>query len=319
MLHNYLKIAVRNLLRHKLFSFINVLGLAAGMSICLLALMQVREVLEYDRFHPHPERTYRILTDARKPNGDSWRLATAPLPLSELLGREYEFVEKTARVYYDQRLDGEFGYGRKMLAVDGAFVDPAFYEIFGYPLATGRPATEPRTVLLTHEAAERFFGRENPVGKTLSSKSAGDFTVSGVLSPLPGKSHLKFDLLASMATVPLLNAGGPRATPADGWARNWANYTYVLLREGTPREALDRVLPALTDRVAREAGPRLELTYAFRSQAFTRITPALEDLNGSSWEPTLGSIMGVGGLALVILLMAGFNYVNLTLARSLNR
>lgn len=319
MLTNYLKIAVRNLLRHKLFSFINVLGLAAGMSICLLALMQVREVLEYDRFHPHPERTYRILTDARRPNGDSWRQATAPLPLGELLGREYEFVEKTARVYYDLNLKGEFGYGRKMLAVEGAFVDPSFYEIFGYPLATGRPATEPRTVLLTHETAERFFGRENPVGKTLSSKNAGDFTVSGVLAPLPGKSHLKFDLLASMSTVPLLNAGVKGATPGNGWLQHWANYTYVLLREGTPREALDRVLPTLTDRVAREAGPRLDVTYAFRSQAFTRITPALEDLNGSSWEPTLGSILGVGGMALVILVMAGFNYVNLTLARSLNR
>ena len=319
MLSNYLKIAIRNLLRHKLFSLINVLGLAAGMSICLLALMQVREVLEYDRLHPHPERTYRILTDARRPNGDSWRLATAPLPLGELLDREYEFVEKTARVFYHQNLTGEFGYGRKMLSVDGAYVDPSFYEIFGYKLATGGPATEPRTVLLTHEAAERFFGRVNPVGKTLSSKSLGEFTVSGVLAPLPGKSHLKFDLLASMSTVPLLNAGGPPASPAAGWAQNWSNYTYVLLREGTPREALDRVLPALTDRVAREAGHKLDLTYTFRSQAFTRITPALEDLNQSSWEPTLGSILGVSGLALVILLMAGFNYVNLTLARSLNR
>jgi putative ABC transport system permease protein len=157
------------------------------------------------------------------------------------------------------------------------------------------------------------------VGKTLSSKSLGDFTISGVLAPLPGKSHLKFDLLASMSTIPLLSVGGPMTTQADRWAQNWSNYTYVLLREGTPREVLDRVLPTLTDRVTREAGPKLGLAYTFHSQALTRITPALEDLNQSSWEPTLGSIMGVGGMALVILLMAGFNYVNLTLARSLNR
>jgi putative ABC transport system permease protein len=319
MLYNYLKIAVRNLLRHKLFSFINIFGLATGMSVCLLALMQVREVLEYDRFHPHPERTYRILTDARKVNGDSWHLASAPLPLGEVLAREYGFVEKTARVYYDGNLGGELSYGRKALPVEGAFVDPAFYEIFGYPLATGRPAIEPRTVLLTQETAERFFGKENPVGKTLSSKSLGDFTVSGVLAPLPGKSHLQFDLLASMATVPLLNASGQLTVKTRDWEQNWRNYTYVLLREGTPREALDRVLPALALRAVREAGPKMDLTYAFRTQPFGRITPALEDLNGSSWEPTLGSILGVGGLALVILLMAGFNYVNLTLARSLNR
>jgi putative ABC transport system permease protein len=319
MLYNYLKIAIRNLLRHKLFSFINIFGLAAGMSVCLLALMQVREVLEYDRFHPHPERTYRILTDAHKADGNNWRLASAPLPLGEVLARDYGFVEKTTRIYYEPGLKGELRYGRKELPVEGAFVDPAFYEVFGYPLATGRPAIEPRTVLLTRETAERFFGRENPVGKTLSSKSLGDFTVSGVLAPLPGKSHLKFDLLASMATVPLLNASGQLAARTGDWQQNWANYTYVLLREGTPREALDGVLPALAVRAAKEAGPKMDLTYAFRTQPFGRITPALEDLDGSSWEPTLGGILGVGGMALVILMMAAFNYVNLTLARSLNR
>jgi putative ABC transport system permease protein len=103
------------------------------------------------------------------------------------------------------------------------------------------------------------------------------------------------------------------------WAQNWANYTYVLLREGTPRETLDRTLPELAARAARAGGPKTDLTYTFRTQSFSRITPALEDLNSSTWEPTLGSIMGVAGMALVILLMAGFNYVNLTLARSLNR
>lgn len=319
MFQNYLKIALRNLLRHKLFSFINIFGLAAGMSVCLLALMQVRQVLEYDRFHPYPERTYRILTNVSKPNGDKWRLASAPLPLGEVLAREYGFLEKATRVFYDQSLNGDWSFGRKELPAQGAYVDPGFYQIFGYKLATGRPAVEPRTVLLTQETAERFFGKENPVGKTLSGKNVGDLTITGVLTPLPGKSHLQFDLLVSMATVPLLNASGQMAAQTNDWKQNWASYTYVLLREGTPREALDRIWPELAARAKKEAGPKMDLTYAFRSQAFTRITPALEDLDSSTWEPTLGSIMGVGGLALVILLMAGFNYVNLTLARSLNR
>ncbi len=319
MLHNYFKITFRNLLRHKLFSFINIFCLASGMSICLLALMQVREVLEYDQFHPHPARTYRILTNASKPNGDKWRLASAPLPLGEVLAREYGFVEKSTRVYYDQRLGGDWSFGRKELPASGAYVDPDFYQIFGYKLATGQPAVEPRTVLLTQETAERFFGKQNPVGKTLSGKSVGDLTITGVLVPFPGKSHLQFDLLVSMATVPLLNASGQMAAQTKDWKQNWQNFTYVLLREGTPREALDRIWPSLAARAKKEAGPKMDLTYTFRTQPFNRITPAWEELNGSSWEPTLGSILGVGGMALVILLMAGFNYVNLTLARSLNR
>ena len=319
MLLNYLKIAVRNLLRHKLFSFINIFGLAAGMSVGLLALMQVRQVLDYDRFHPHPGRTYRILTNAHQADGQRWRLASAPLPLGEVLSREYGFVEKTARVYYHPSLHGEWGYGRKMLPARGAFVDPGFYGVFGYPLATGRPAEAPRTVLLSPETAARFFGRENPVGKTLSSKSLGAFTVSGVLAPLPGKTHLEFDLLVSMATVPLLNAGGQLAAQTADWKEIAANYTYVLLREGTPREALDRVLPGLAARAHREGGPGMSLAYTFRSQPFSRISPAWEDLGESTWEPTLGTLLGIGGMALVILVLAGFNYVNLTLARSLSR
>ncbi|HEX8531888.1 MAG TPA: ABC transporter permease, partial [Cytophagales bacterium] len=319
MLNNYLKIAVRNLFRHKLFSFINIFGLATGMSVGLLALMQVRDVLEYDRFHPYSERTYRILTDAHNTGGHRWRLASAPLPLSELLSREYGFVEKTARVYYHTSLNGELSYGRKALPARGAFVDPGFYEVFGYRLASGRPAVAPRTVLLTQETATRFFGRENPLGKTLSGKDLGAFTVSGVLAPFPGKSHLQFDLLVSMATLPLLNASAQVTTRTNDWKAVDFNYTYVRLREGTPRAALDRILPALAVRARREGGPGMDLSYAFRSQPFSNITPAWEDLHDNTWEPSVGMLLSVAGMALVILLLAGFNYVNLTLARSLSR
>jgi putative ABC transport system permease protein len=319
MLYNYFKIAVRNLLRHKLFSFINIFGLATGMSVCLLALMQVRQVLDYDQFHPHPERTYRVLTNVHKTDGHRWRLASAPLPLGEVLAGEYGFVEKTARVYYHQSLKSEWDYGRKTLPARGAFVDTGFYDVFGYRLARGRPAVAPRTALITHETAARFFGRENPVGKTLSNKGLGAFTVSGVLAPLPGKTHLEFDLLVSMATVPLLNASTQMTTQMNDWKTIDLNYTYVLLRQGTPREALDRVLPGLADRAHREEGPNMDRSYAFRTQPFSRISPAWEDLHDSTWEPTLGMILGIGGMALVILVLAGFNYVNLTLARSLSR
>jgi putative ABC transport system permease protein len=228
-------------------------------------------------------------------------------------------VEKTARVYYHPALKSDLGYGRKTLPVRGAFVDAGFYDVFGYRLATGRPALAPRTVLITHQTAERFFSRENPVGKTLSGADLGDFTVSGVLAPLPGKTHLEFDLLVSMSTVPLLHAGRPGAAQPSDWTTTDFNYTYVRLREGTPRAALDRVLPALAERARREAGPGMDRSYAFRSQAFSAISPAWEDLNQSTWEPTLGTILGIGGMALVILVLAGFNYVNLTLARSLSR
>jgi putative ABC transport system permease protein len=214
--------------------------------------------------------------------------------MSDVLAREYGFVEKATRVYYDQSLNSDWSFGRKELPARGAYVDPHFYQIFGYKLATGRPAIEPRTVLLTQETAERFFGKQNPVGKTLSGKNVGDLTITGVLAPFPGKSHLEFDLLVSMATVPLLNASGQMDAQTGDWKQNWAEFH---LRAAAGRHAAGGAGPHLAGvggpGAKKEAGPKMDLTYTFRTQPFTRITPAWEDLNDSSWEPTLGSIMGV--------------------------
>src|SRR4051812_11386333 len=99
MIKNYLKIAFRNLKRHKLFSFINIFGLALSMSICLLVLMHLKDQLSYDDFHPHPNRTYRIITALSNKEGNSFRFASSPLPLAAALSNNYDFIEQTTRIY----------------------------------------------------------------------------------------------------------------------------------------------------------------------------------------------------------------------------
>lgn len=319
MLHNYLKIAFRSLWKHKLFSAINVFGLASGMTVCLLALMQVKDAFDYDTFHPYPDRTYRILTDVTTTGGDVTAVATSPLPLSAALQNHYGFVEKTARVYYS--LGGEVTTGEKTLPADGAFVDPAFFDLFGFRFLAGQPALAPRTVVLSDRAAERFFGLENPLDKRLTLKDRGEFTVTGIVETKAQKSHLHYDLLASMASVPLLEATRQLTPHLSDWGSHWntSTYTYVLLREGTPRQALDGALATLARQGVNALGPKSDQTYGFRSQALSQISPAREELQNGTWEPTLGGLLAFGALALVILLLAGFNYVNLTLARSLGR
>lgn len=317
MLSNYLKIAGRNLWKHKLFSFINMFGLASGLTVCLLAIMQVKGAFDYDRFHPHGERTYRILTDAGltlERTGETMALASAPLPLGELLQQDYPFIERVVRVYYG--LKTSWTTNERTLSVRGAFVDPAFYEVFGFRLAAGQPATAPQTVVLTSATAERFFGRQNPVGKTIMTKSGSLFRVTGVLAPA-GRSHLRFDLLASMASVPLLERTHQLPADLTNWTNAWTAYTYVLLKPGVAGATLDQTLRAVAGRVKQLGSPRAR--YRFRTQPLLRISPGRERLANLTDEPVVPQLLAVGGLALAVLLLAGFNYVNLTMARSLSR
>ena len=319
MLRNYFKIALRNLWKHKLFSFINIFGLASGMTVCLLALMQVKDAFDYDTFHPHTDRTYRIVTDVTTPQGIITAVATSPLPLAEVLQTNYDFVETTARVYYNR--SGKLFVGQNTLPADGAFVDPGFFKLFGFRFLAGQPAIAPRTVVLMQRTAERFFGKENPLGKTLDVKGLGAFTITGILATTTLKSHLHFDLLVSMASVPLLEQSHHLEAHLTDWKSHWTSsaYTYVLLRAGTSRRALDGVLPTIAAQGVKAMGPKADQTYTLRTQVLSGISPAREQFDNSTWEPTLGSLLALGGLALVILALAGFNYVNLTLARSLSR
>ena len=182
MLKNYLKVAWRNLWKHKLFSFINVAGLGMAMALCLLVLIQVQSSFEKDRFHPYPDRTYRILTDVVNKEGKSYAMAISPLPLAEKLKNEYSGIERTARVI--RGFGGTLSSSDKSLPVNGLFADPDYFQIFGFPLERGRPAIAPYTIVLTHEMAERFFGNTDPVGKTLTQRGTGTFTITGVFAPL---------------------------------------------------------------------------------------------------------------------------------------
>lgn len=311
MFHNYLVIAFRNLWKHKLFSFINVVGLASGIMVCLLALMQIKSAFEYDTFHPNPERTYRIISDVTGRNGNKESLAMTPLPLRDLLQRDYGFIEKSTRVYFGLR--GEVSGNGKTLYASGAFVDSAFFEVFGYKVSAGRPALEPNTVVLTSATAQKFFGAANPVGQTILIRDQGHFTVTGVLAPID-KSHLNFEMLASMATR-------RTDTQLTNWNDHYSACTYILAKEGTTRQTIDQVLPVASARVNRLLGTKTPIQYGFRAQAMSEITPDLEDLISitGAGATTIGSLLSFGAVALVILLLAGFNYVNLTLARSLSR
>ncbi|GAB4051156.1 ABC transporter permease [Spirosoma litoris] len=312
MLTNYIKIAWRNLWKHKLFSVINVFGLASGLVVCFLAIAHIKGSFDYDNFHPNRDRTYRILTDVVGKDNDVTPFATSPMPLAEVLKREYPFVEEATRA---SKMYGEFSSNQKRFMTMSYAVDPAFFRIFGYKLAKGRPATEPNTVVLTRETAEKFFGTANPVGRVLQNTDLGPITVTGVLADMPAKSHLVFDMLISLQT-----AWTPqqRTSFAD-WRNYQTGLTYVLLKPGISADALEKVLPSVTQRATQNLHFKTEKGYSLRVQPFTKLSPARRELMFTTHEPQVGGLLVEAGVGLLTLLLAVFNYINLTLARSLSR
>jgi putative ABC transport system permease protein len=322
MFRNYIKTAVRSLLRHKFFSAINIFGLAVAMSVCMGIIMLVADQFNYDRHNQNRDRIYRIVTQAVDQNGvvtDNQENAASPMPLRQELKENYTGIEQVVRL---MRGFGngwiEFENQDINIPISGFFADSEVFEFFDYEFQYGNPATalkEPYTVVLTRKAANKLFKEENPVGQTLKVGDIGTYTVTGVLKETQNKSHVVFEALASIATV---NSLPSKETLAD-WTNYWNGWTYVMTESGQPAEAIQRHLDKIyTEHIGRIENPGV-YKMKFSLQPLMSITPG--PFNNNPIGPVLPwlFIYFLGGLALLILLTSCFNFTNLSIARSLTR
>ncbi|MDH4156503.1 MAG: ABC transporter permease, partial [candidate division Zixibacteria bacterium] len=223
MLRNYLKVAYRNLGRHRAYSLINVFGLAMGLAACLLIMLWVQSELKYDRFHENRDSIYRVVKIWRK--GEVSHYATTPAALAPALKEDFSDIRSSARFFPVSELlvasDSISCYERGV-----AFADPSFFGIFSFPLVSGDSANAlfgPRSVLLTEKTASKYFGAQDPTGEVLRIADSLDFVVTGVIRDLPVTSHLQFDFLFPFAAL------GEEVT--SDW-HNTSYYSYLLLHEG---------------------------------------------------------------------------------------
>ncbi len=319
MFRNYLKIAIRNLWKHKLFSFINIFGLSVGMLVCLLAIIDVNKAMSYDRFHPHSERTFRIITDMWGKEQQHEIYASVPFPVATEIKKRYSFIEETVNVIPARGISFTTA-DHKTLPAPGFFADPSFFKIFGFRLKEGVLSEAPKTIVLTDVAAEKFFGNKNAIGQVLDNKDWGQFVVTGVVTTTKQKSHLQFDLLISSSSIPSLVQTGKINSSIESWTNPWGTYSYLLVKKGTSEEAIQNMMPA----ISLSATSKLEVNGAyakisFRAQPLRDINPSREDMINFPAGTTLGKLLVQLGIGLLTLFLAGFNYVNLTLARSLTR
>ena len=317
MFKSYIKTAIRTLVKNRLTSFINLFGLGLSMSVGLMIMIRLQDQLSYDRFHPAPQRTYRILSDYHQKNGDRWKMASTPLPLRDELNKSGNIAEACVNIY--PAFNGKTSGGGKEMYINGAFTEPSFFKIFGFSLLTGSMETalqQPNTVVISKTVAEKFFGTQNPLGKMITLEKQGSFIITGVLKEAPGKSHLGYDAYASYASVAQLEKTNVLPGKTSDWFAFNAAYTYVLLNKGVHTVALENQLRTIA--VGLNSINKNGVS-SFTVQRLDKITPGSEalanDRSGSSWSKFYFEM----GVALLILLAACFNYTNLTIARALTR
>jgi putative ABC transport system permease protein len=322
MIRNHLKVAWRNIVRHKGYSFINIFGLAVGMAACLLILLFIKDELSFDRYNQKADRVFRVAAYIRF-GGQEGDLGTVPAPLAAACLQDFPEVENAVRFrkqgnFIVQHDDRSFTESRLM------FADTSIFQVFSLPLRRGNPQTAlaaPRTIALSETAAFKYFGAANPIGQSLRLDNREDYQVSGVFRDIPASSHFHFDLIASLASL--------EESRQSLWSNN-NFFTYLLLRPGSDPAVLQAKFPGFIRKhlgpwIKQATGHSIDEMFASgaRVKYYLQPLPAIHLQSQLRTEIEVNSDIRIvyifSAIALLILSIAAINFINLSTARSAGR
>ncbi len=317
MIKNYLLTAFRNILRHKGFSFINILGLALSMSVCMLIIVVIIDQFKYDDFITKKDRIYRIESVDNESSYSLNTYASTTYPLYKEFTDNYSLIEDA--VVLNNRFSGNGLYNEKRFKLSGFYTNESFFNMFDFELKSGSTKDqlkEPFTILLKEEIATKFFGEEDPIGKFISVDSLGEFKVTGIIKKPANKSQFQFDALVSSTTIELLENNKKISNISDNWELHWSSYIYILVN---PKTDLKLIQTALDEISLKKYADLEEVNVSFYLKPFNKIVPGAFIGNEIGMFLPKIFIIFFAGLALVVIISAAFNYTSLSMARSLLR
>ena len=324
MLKSYWKTAMRFLLKNKTFSFINIFGLAAGTFCCLYILLYVQDQYSYDRHHVDAKDIYRVNRIDKGTEG-VFNAAITAMPMGPLMKRDFPEVRQFARVIPFIGVDKHLiSHGDKHLWIKDAYiVDSTFFDVFTYQPVRGNLQTalyKPNTVVLLKPLADELFGKEDPIGKTITldntDQPKADYTVTAVASEGPGKSHLHATLFTAANSAGL----GQNMLRRDSWVSETFIATYVKLQPGSNPAALERKLPAFEEKYAGQEQKKWNTKETLYLQPITSIhtTGGLDNPGiGTPVDATFLSVLIL--IAVLIQVIACINFMNLATAQASKR
>jgi predicted permease len=310
MIKNYFKIAVRNFLRNKTFSGINLSGLALGLAVFIIIMLWVQYEMNYDGFHTDKDRIATVMTNLKFENGETQTFPAVPVRMAEALQKDFPAVEYAASASWgDER---QFAYGEKKFAEYGLYVSPEFLKIFSFPFVKGDAASalkEPHTVLLTEKLAKKYFGSEDPIGKTITIEQTIPYKVTGILKDVPDNATLSFDYLMPVKDYVEFTMGGVESWDVPNMR------TYLKLKPGADFTAFNKSFAGILSK------------YTAKYPNATNFAWQLKDWY-LRFDFKDGRYAGGGRItyvkmfiiiAIFILLLACINFMNLSTARAAQR
>ena len=321
MLKNYIIVALRSIRRNKVYSFINMAGLAIGMTSFILIFLFIQYQLSYDKYHENADRIYRVATDSKL---HKTKTALSSNPMAPELSREFPEIVQAVRIdHIHQKVligceQGYFKEARFYLS------DPNVFEVFSFPLVKGNPETvlqDKYAVVVFEEMAEKYFGNEDPVGKILNFENKLDLHVSGVIKNIPQNSHFSCDFLASFACADEVYWKGYSEDKTQ-----MSLHTYILLRDGASASELEQKLPGFVDKflapVLEEYAPMKDRIPGGLDNLKFRLF--LQPLTGIHLHSNLSAELSANydvryiyifsAIGILILLIACINFMNLATA-----
>ena len=311
MFKNYFKIALRNFAKQKLFTLINIGGLAMGMSVSLLILAVHTQVVQFDDFQENKDQIHRVVTKVRDQE-ENKTYATTSQSIYEAFGSDYPGIKNLARINYS--FDPTILHQDNEIELSGIYTDPDYFNMFSFDLKSGDKNTalnEPNSIILSPKMAEKFFPDTNPIGLVLHTKQTGDFKITGILKEHPRQTHLKFDAIVSYSSL----EERANTSVTDKWQVYWRDYIYLHFDEDKSQADFHS---ALSDLSAKANEFHDDRTITYDLQAFTKISPGRNLYNDNTPFDWLMTIL-LFFMGFLILIPACFNYTNLMIARALKR
>ncbi|MGN6637668.1 MAG: ABC transporter permease [Mucilaginibacter sp.] len=314
MIKNYIKVAWRNLWKNKVFSAINIIGLAVGMAACIVIMLFVHYEKSFDNFQPdHIYRLNEVQTIGSQ--GATQKVALSMFPMGPTMQQEFPEIKSFTRISWTGRYQMT-EKEKKIFLTQAFFVDTAFLKIFNFKVIKGDKLNgllKPHSAMLTEETAKKLFGNEDPIGKTIThySNDTTSFVVTGILANVPKNSQLQFDALFSFNTI-------IRPDFYQNWGGNWLD-TYFVLAPGTNQAAMEAKFPAYLKRHLRGDGWKFYKLFLlpFKDVHAGSADIGLDYINFQKFDKKTTNLFAV--IALIVLVIACVNFVNLSTARSVER